>query len=139
MFSRDSFKVSRFPVFRFLETQKPPKTAGNRKLNVQIADDSSHLIISSHFIHIHSFHSHAFRSHSFVASRSTSSRLVIAVFAFLATSNGSLFLSPPPFLCPIVHFQPLTSRFQRPPHPTRTVLVNVSHFFIPSEAFRCDS
>ena len=38
MFSRDSFKVSRFLVFRFLETQKPPKTAGNRKLNVQIAD-----------------------------------------------------------------------------------------------------
>ena len=35
---RDSFKVSRFLVFRFLETQKPPKTAGNRKLNVQIAD-----------------------------------------------------------------------------------------------------
>ena len=35
---RDSFKVSRFLVFRFLETQKPPKTAGNRKLNVQFAD-----------------------------------------------------------------------------------------------------
>ena len=35
---KDSFKVSRFLVFRFLETQKPPKTAGNRKLNVQIAD-----------------------------------------------------------------------------------------------------
>ena len=35
---RDSFKVSRFLVFRFLETEKPPKTAGNRKLNVQIAD-----------------------------------------------------------------------------------------------------
>ena len=35
---KDSFKVSRFLVFRFLKTQKPPKTAGNRKLNVQIAD-----------------------------------------------------------------------------------------------------
>ena len=37
---KDSFKVSRFLVFRFLKTQKPPKTAGNRKLNVQIADAS---------------------------------------------------------------------------------------------------
>jgi hypothetical protein len=37
---REYFKVSRFLVSRFLETQKPPKTAGNRKLNVQIADVS---------------------------------------------------------------------------------------------------
>ena len=35
----DSFKVSRFLVSRFLETQKPPETAGNPKLNLQkIAD-----------------------------------------------------------------------------------------------------
>jgi hypothetical protein len=37
-FLRDSFKVSGFLVSRFLETQKPQKTTGNRKLKCRITD-----------------------------------------------------------------------------------------------------